>query len=341
MSQGSGWRRLHHLPLVLFVITMIAISLGGAVRIHDAGESCPDWPQCFGTWGFDISEDEQGEWWEDNPDEIDSRGASHRYTSFQIFLEWAHRLVTGMILGPLCILQWYFAFKRKEKMPSVHRASVAALVLVIVQGAMGMLTVRYDNIHWSVAAHLALAMALAVSLLWAWVRWMAAEGVLPNWMKLERKHAIRLSPRLYDLSLSTLAVLILGAFVSSTEGQNGACSVGSFDAWPLCNGSIFGSLIDNMQYVHRIAVAFVGFWLLWNLRGMERGTVRKLLHASIGIYFLNLLLGGAYILTANPDFIQTLSLIHLLLGSASFLCISFAAILTRNASIPSILTEEE
>ena len=246
-----------------------------------------------------------------------------------------------MILGPLCILQWYLAFKRKEKMPSVHTASIAALILVIVQGAMGMLTVRYDNIAWSVAAHLILAQALALSLLWAWIRWMDAENALPNWMKLQRKSAIRLRPRLYDLTLSTMVVLVLGAFVSSSEGQNGACSVGSLDAWPLCNGTIFASLMENMQYVHRLAVVIVGGWLLWNLRGLERGTVRRMLHACIGFYILNLLLGGAYVLTATSGFIEILSLLHLLLASASFLCIGFAALLARNAVISPSLSEQE
>ena len=160
-------------------------------------------------------------------------------------------------------------------------------------------------------------------------------------MKLERKHAIRFRPRLYDLTLSTLVVLVLGAFVSSSEGQNGACSIGTFEAWPLCNGSIFAPLIDNIQFAHRLAVIFVGAWLLWNLRGMERGTTRRMLHACIGIYALNLLLGGAYILTANPTFIKSLSLLHLLLGSASFLCIGFAALLARNIAIASTLAEEE
>jgi len=319
---------------------MIAVALGGTVRIYDAGESCPDWPQCFGTWGFDISEEDQGIWY-NATGEYDSDGSAKRYTTGEIFLEWIHRFVTGMILGPLCILQWYLTFKRRERMPSVHKASIAALVLVIVQGAMGMLTVRYDNIAWSVAAHLILAQALALSLLWAWIRWMDAENTLPNWMKLQRKSAIRLRPRLYDLTLSTMVVLVLGAFVSSSEGQNGACSVGSLDAWPLCNGTIFASLMENMQYVHRLAVVIVGGWLLWNLRGLERGTVRRMLHACIGFYILNLLLGGAYVLTATSGFIEILSLLHLLLASASFLCIGFAALLARNAVISPSLSEQE
>ena len=313
--------RLHNLPLALFVLTMFAVALGGSVRIHDAGESCPDWPQCFGSWSFDISEEEQRTWYEAHPDEIDSRGSDVTYTTFEIFLEWGHRVVTGLLLGPLCILQWFVAFRRKEKMPEVHKASIIALVLVVVQGILGYITVRYDNVHWSVAAHLVLALALALSLLWAWLRWMEAEGLsIPRASKKNQK-------RLIDLSVGTLVVLVLGAFVAAIEGQNGACSVGSFAAWPLCNGSLYASLTENLQFVHRIAVILVAVSLFASLREMD-GITRKWVHAGVGIYTLNLLLGGAYILTASAGFIEWLSLLHLLAGSTAFLCIAFAAMLT-------------
>ncbi|MEE3304367.1 MAG: COX15/CtaA family protein, partial [Candidatus Thermoplasmatota archaeon] len=36
----------------LIVLTFLVIAVGGLVRVSDAGESCPDWPTCFGTWGF-------------------------------------------------------------------------------------------------------------------------------------------------------------------------------------------------------------------------------------------------------------------------------------------------
>ena len=160
-------------------------------------------------------------------------------------------------------------------------------------------------------------------------------------MELDSKTANRLRPRLYDLSLSTLLVLILGAFVSSTEGQNATCGVGDFSAWPLCNGHLFDSIVDNIQFGHRVAVMIVGAWLIWNVRGMERGTVRKLLHSGIGLYVLNLLVGGAYILTWSGSFIEILSLAHLLLGSISFLCIGFAALLARNATLSPLLAEDE
>ena len=82
---------------------LLIIVVGGTIRIHDAGESCPDWPQCFGTWGFMVEEAEQAAYWDANPDQIDSRGAEHRYTIFEIFVEWFHRLLVGIIAVPILI----------------------------------------------------------------------------------------------------------------------------------------------------------------------------------------------------------------------------------------------
>ncbi|MEE2759224.1 MAG: COX15/CtaA family protein [Candidatus Thermoplasmatota archaeon] len=340
MNTNPKWWKLHHFPFVLFLITMIAVVIGGSIRIYDAGESCPDWPLCFGSWGFDVSEEEQEAWWDENPDEIDSRGAEYRYSQWEIFLEWIHRFVTGIILGPLCIIQCYLAFKRRKEMPAVFKAANLALILVIIQGVMGMITVMYDNVPWSVAAHLTLAMALALSLLWAWVRWMDSDGELPSWMKLDEKSSARILPRLYDLSLSTLAVLIFGAFVSTSSGQNLACNVGTFDAWPLCNGSLV--LIDaaNLAYGHRMFVLVVGIWLMWNLRGMERGSIRKLLHTGFGFYLANILLGAAYVLTWD-DFERILSLLHLMFATFAFLSIGFATLLARNSVFAPSTDEDE
>ena len=80
------------IPLLLAVMAITVIIAGGFVRIHDAGESCPDWPTCFGTLGFDVSQQEQTEWY-DSTGEYDSRGENHRYTTFEIFTEWLHRLL--------------------------------------------------------------------------------------------------------------------------------------------------------------------------------------------------------------------------------------------------------
>ena len=94
-------------------MAILIIVVGGTIRINDAGESCPDWPQCFGTWGFTVDEAEQTAYWEEHPDEIDSRGADHRYSMFEIFVEWFHRMLVGIIAVP--ILVNVFVAHRKKK----------------------------------------------------------------------------------------------------------------------------------------------------------------------------------------------------------------------------------
>ena len=85
---------------IMILLTFLVIILGGTIRIYDAGESCPDWPQCFGTWGFDVSQEDQGIWY-DETEEYDSRGPDHRYTTFEIFIEWIHRLLASLMAIPV------------------------------------------------------------------------------------------------------------------------------------------------------------------------------------------------------------------------------------------------
>ena len=77
-------------------MALLIVVVGGSIRINDAGESCPEWPTCFDTWHFVVSEDDQAAYWEANPDQIDSRGEDHRYTVFQIFVEWLHRMLVSV-----------------------------------------------------------------------------------------------------------------------------------------------------------------------------------------------------------------------------------------------------
>ena len=50
-------RSFAKLPLLIVVMAILITVVGGTVRIFDAGESCPDWPTCFGTFGFDVTSD--------------------------------------------------------------------------------------------------------------------------------------------------------------------------------------------------------------------------------------------------------------------------------------------
>jgi len=321
-----------HLAGALVVVTFLVIALGGVVRIYDAGESCPDWPTCFGTWGFDVSEVEQGEWYEANPDEIDSRGEGHRYTTFQIFTEWAHRLLAGAVLGPLVLLNWLLVRRDEGLGSEVHLASSVAVALIVWQGAVGWLTVRMDNEHWSVALHLGSALAFILSLIWLWLAASRDQGELPGWADFERVSEVW-RRRLLWLSTGALFTLFSGAFVSTTGGANTGCGVdGLYDSWPLCHGELLPSIHDwvlQSQIIHRWMVVAVevallmASWAIWKEFGSD-SVLCKWIWGTTALYMVNLGIGALYILSwdLSDGFSEHLSLTHLLLASLSFIALA-------------------
>ena len=320
--------QVKRLTSALVIVTFLVISLGGVIRIYDAGESCPDWPTCFGTLGFDVSEGEQGAWYEANPEEIDSRGDGHRYTTFQIFTEWAHRLLAGAVLGPLVLLNWLLVRRDEGLGSEVRLASSVAVVLIVWQGAVGWLTVRMDNEHWSVALHLGSALAFILSLIWLWLAASRDQGELPSWADFERVGEVW-RRRLLWLSTGALLTLFSGAFVSTTGGANFGCGVnGLYDSWPLCQGELITSL--QSQVIHRWLVVGVGVALLlasrviWKEFGSD-SVLCKWIWGSTALYLANIGIGASYILSwdlSDESFAEYLSLIHLLLASLSFIILT-------------------
>ena len=336
---GFGRVSVEKLTAAIIGITILVIAAGGVIRIYDAGESCPDWPTCFGTWGFDISEEDQKEWFDENPSEIDSRGSSHTYTSFQIFTEWIHRLLAGALLGPLVILNWLLIRKDEELTNEVKLASMISVLLIGWQGFLGYVTVRLDNLHWSVALHLASALLFLMSLVWIWLTAVRDKDEIPSWIEFDPILAKRWTKRIAILSFGTFLTLFLGVFVSTTPGANQGCGVSGFPgSWPLCNDSIYQKVVDfeaQSQIIHRFLVSIVGAiliitcYIIWkeNNEG-EYGTLLcKWIWMSSGLYFINIALGGLYVLSAKLEnfeivYFELLSLIHLLIASLVFIMIT-------------------
>ena len=311
---------------------MIVIGLGGLIRIYDAGESCPDWPLCFGTIGFDISEEEQEAWYIENPDEVDSRGSGHRYTTFQIFTEWFHRILAGLVLGPLVILNWYMLRGGEEK---VKFASTLTVVLIVWQGAIGWLTVEMDNLHWSVALHLSSALAFTMSMFWLWLTLTRTEDGLPEWLRFDYSISKKWKVRVGLLSLGAFVSIFSGTFVSTTPGANFGCGVdGLPDSWPLCNGKIVDSVEDvvaQSQIIHRW---FVGLMLIalifasYSISNEQTGNnvLRNWIWGSTFLFFVNTSIGAIYVLSWDLEegFFEFLSLVHLMMASLTFVTMAIS-----------------
>lgn len=337
----SEWlRRPSTLPLAVAIMAILIITVGGTIRIYDAGESCPDWPQCFGTWGFDISEEDQGEWYNETG-EFDSRGEDKRYSTFEIFIEWIHRLLASLMAIPV-LINFLIIWKRKEIYgDTLVKVSFFTGILLTVQGIAGAITVKFDNADWSVALHLGLASIFVFILLWQYFKMRQIEGAKwPMFSAPSQFKEFELK-RLMILTGAIFLLLILGAWVSSSENGNQGCSVGFPDGWPKCQGDLFPSLDASgilVQMVHRLGAGVVGIALI--LGGMKnRESTRdtgahygysRCLDLATGFWLMNVVVGGMYVVFAKMgDFPESLSLLHLLIGVASFFSISIGLLLLQ------------
>ncbi len=338
-------RRPSTLPMALIMMALLIIVIGGTIRIFDAGESCPDWPKCFGELSFMVSEDEQGQWYEAHPDEIDSRGVDHRYSLLEIFVEWFHRLLVGIIAVPI-LANMYYCYKNKEKWGNnIFVTSQVSGVLLVVQAIVGALTVNFDNADWSVALHLVLALSFTSSLIWQWLLMRRNEGHDILFPQVDENFLINEGKRLRIIAITILILLIMGAWVASTAGgdYNQGCSVGLPDGWPKCNGDILPSMTGPgvlIQMMHRIGAAIVGVVLIMGSLRLKENSAEanapaiysKAMEFATGFWLLNIFVGGLYIVLAKMDsFPEYLSLLHLVIGISSFLSAAIGYMLVKLA----------
>ena len=112
------------------------------VRATGSGLSCPDWPTCYGHW-LPL------------PGNIPPEAG---YSYLQVMLEWTHRLIAGVILGPLILVIAFLGWQARGEQPRMPAYAAALVVLLLVQAGLGGLTVLDQNSPWSVALHLGTAL---------------------------------------------------------------------------------------------------------------------------------------------------------------------------------------
>jgi cytochrome c oxidase assembly protein subunit 15 len=133
-------RHLATLTAHLVVALVALVVIGGATRVMQAGLACPDWPLCYGSL------------------------LPGGQFNLQVFLEWFHRLDAFVVGVALLVLTAASGLARRRLPPWLPLASLAALVLVAVQGGLGALTVTRLLAAPLVTAHLATALTLVVLL---------------------------------------------------------------------------------------------------------------------------------------------------------------------------------
>jgi protoheme IX farnesyltransferase len=220
------------LALAAVIATYVMVVIGVVVRSTGSGMGCPDWPLCHGRIVPELGD--SAAWIE----------SIHRW--------W------GVLVG-IVVLSMTVAAVRPPRQPrSVMAASLAALLLTGVQAWLGKVTVETGNSGESVSAHLATAMLLLATTIFAFVRSgydarLAAQG-----------GSQRLSLIIAFAAASVYALMLFGAHVTSTR----AALV--FPDWPLMGGQLIPVLSDDpavaeleaSHVAHRLAAVIVGAILL-------------------------------------------------------------------------------
>jgi heme a synthase len=121
--------------------TLLLMAVGSATRVMNAGLACPDWPLCYGQL------------------------VPTAQMNLQVFLEWFHRLDAALIgLSTLLLVgsSWWYRHQLPRWLPW---ATLFAMSLILLQGALGAFTVtellRFDI----VTAHLGTALLFFITLL--------------------------------------------------------------------------------------------------------------------------------------------------------------------------------
>ena len=220
--------------LATAVAALALVVLGGVVRVTGSGLGCPDWPLCHG--GILPP-------WE-----------------LKAVIEYAHRIVASLLVGPLVLITVGLAWLAYRREPSVVIWATVALLLLIGQALLGGVTVLNELPGHIVAAHLALGEALLVCLMLVSV--LAYRGALrsPGGRTLPDGRPDRFPALLLASAVGVYGILISGSIVTVT-GATGACL-----DWPLCQGDIFPDhKLPAIHMGHRIVAGIIGLFVMYVL----------------------------------------------------------------------------
>lgn len=253
----------------LTAATFGLVVLGALVRAHGAGLACPDWPLCFGSL----------------VPEFDMRVA----------FEWSHRALAGGIsLGLLALTA---VALRTPALRERLRPLATAWLLLLLQVALGGLTVILRLSPWTVTAHLMVGTTFCAVLLW----------ISRDLFEMERTggdeagaHPLPSALRgaVAAVAVLLLAQILLGGLVSS-HAAGLACA-----AFPTCDGAELAPTLSGqvgLHVIHRLN-AYALVLAFGALAILSRGhpAVGRLALAALNLVILQVGLGAMNVLLRLP-----------------------------------------
>ncbi|MGH2955792.1 MAG: COX15/CtaA family protein [Solirubrobacterales bacterium] len=302
---GDELGRFRRLSDLTAVAILLLVVIGGIVRVSESGLGCgpagsgtEGWPLCGGAV-------------------IPLVGDESR------LIEFSHRVLAAIVGVMIAVLVWRaLRMRRPQTSPNLRqlrwplRGAIAAGVLVLVQAALGGLTVENNLEDELVAAHLGLAMLLLGLILWLSVRARQEQaaalpaGTSPVQARSSRRLGFvrdapvrGLKPFAVGAVGLLLCAIVAGGYVAGTEeeGVTGGAANGAHlacgESFPTClDGRLlpFGeSRLTDIHLTHRVFVyaATAAILALLGL-ALARGSRSRLLLAAALLLVAQLLLGA-------------------------------------------------
>src|SRR5579872_3689204 len=149
---------MHRLVLAGVVLCFGVVVLGAYVRLTAAGLGCPDWPGCYGHLTPLGAEHGAAAW--------PTSGAP--FDEGKAWREMIHRYAAST-LGLLIVIIAALAIARRAERTVPAAYGLALLGIVVLQGALGMLTVTWQLKPLIVTLHLLFGMTTLSLLWWLWL----------------------------------------------------------------------------------------------------------------------------------------------------------------------------
>ena len=122
-----------YVSLLGILMVLFQITLGGIVRITESGLGCPDWPLCDGQIVPELD--------------------------FHTAIEWGHR-VSGASIGILIIIINVISVKFFGRKSAQSSISLSLLLLVVLEGVLGGITVLTELAWWVRLIHLGVSFVI-------------------------------------------------------------------------------------------------------------------------------------------------------------------------------------
>ncbi len=245
----------------------VLVIIGGVVRVTESGLGCPDWPLCYGKLLPPLE--------------------------FTAIIEYTHRFVASVIVGPLVLVTAVVGIARYRTDRWVWIPAAVSVPLLVVQGLLGGVTVLTHLPGGIVALHLATAEALLATC----VLIMVASYRTPIYPTAARSSSDSYHRWAIVGASSVYAVIVSGALVTAM-GATVACV-----SWPLCHqGQAFPiSHLSAVHMFHRYVVLVLGLlllyaaWRCWNGPAERGATLKWLAVLTVATFILQVVVGAATI----------------------------------------------